>query len=443
MSDAQIREPASFGKRREPHTIVVLKGDKSKVFNINPVYISLVMCFGFLVTIGYFGATAYLIFRDDLIQSSFSRQARIQHEYEDRIAALRAKLDRVTSRQLLDQRQIEARVAELMERQENIGSRSRRMGNLVNKANLRGLGVVSRSGAIPVPVSNPQKQAKSKDTITTGSIRQPDFANLFAMRGTHSPGQETTPVGISKPRSSYAYASLKAPVSSTRHLFSNVANAITVIDASQREEVDSLRLAAANKAQKITDILKGVGARVPQATQSDVGGPFVPLDHSVSFDVHLDALETTLNRYDKVASLAKALPLKNPLPGAAISSRYGTRIDPFNGRTAMHGGIDFKAPRGSVVRASGSGVVVSAGRNGGYGKVVEVKHRDGLVTRYAHLSRISVKEGQRVDAGQIVGKVGSTGRSTGPHLHYEVRSGGKTRNPETYINTGYKLRGLL
>ena len=451
MENTQIREPGSFGKRKEPHTIIVSGNGKSRVFKVNPIYCSIGLCFAAMMLVGYLGATAYLVFRDDLIESSFARQARMQHEYEDRIAALRAKLDRVTSRQLLDQQQIEARVSELMARQATIGKRSGRMGDLLQKATVRGLGVVHRSGNVPVPSVNPQKNPDEKDPVQTGSIApasaasSTDLASLFSLRGVEPATPPTTP-SVLLEDSTPAFAALNIPTFSsanTGELFGEVAQAIGAIDASQREEVDGLRLAAASRTQKITEVLKSVGAAVPSSVESDIGGPFVPIDHSSEFELHLDALEATLEMYDQVAGLANSLPLKNPVPGARISSRYGSRIDPFNGRTAMHGGIDFRARRGTPVRATGEGIVIKAGRHGGYGKLVEIRHRDGLVTRYAHLSKINVKRGEKVRSGQAIGKVGSTGRSTGPHLHYEVRQAGKTRNPAVYLNSGKKLRGLL
>jgi len=417
MSSTQIREPANFGKRTEPHTIVISRNGKSKIFKVKPIFFSIAMCFGFMLMFGYFGATAYLIFRDDLIASSFARQARVQHEYEDRIAALRSKLDRVTSRQLLDQQQIEARVEELMNRQASIGKRSSRMGDLLDKARRRGLGVIKSSNTIPVPSVNPQKNAKAVDTITTGSIdvskkiSPNQLASAFAIRGVPNfitpKDKQTSQVPPKLSSTILAYNKPQLSTDFTKEIFGNVAEAIGVIDASQREEIDGLRLAAATKTQKIASILKSVGAKVPDNTGSDIGGPFVPLDHSVDFEVHLHALEDTLKHYDQVTGLANALPLKSPVSGAKISSRYGSRVDPFNGRSAMHSGIDFKAKTGTPVKSTGRGVVVKAGRKGGYGKVVEVKHLNGLTTRYAHLSRINVKAGERVKAGQIVGKVGA------------------------------------
>jgi murein DD-endopeptidase MepM/ murein hydrolase activator NlpD len=110
---------------------------------------------------------------------------------------------------------------------------------------------------------------------------------------------------------------------------------------------------------------------------------------------------------------------------------------------ALHAGIDFRATAGSPVRSAGAGRVIKAGWNGGYGRMVEIDHSDGLTTRYAHMSKILVKEGQQIETGQIVGRVGSSGRSTGPHLHYEVRRNGDAVDPMIFIKAGKKVGSLI
>lgn len=427
MQPASIREPANFGKRKEPHKIIVSSHGRTRQLHIHPVVFSAIVGTVFMFLVGYFGATAYLIFRDDLINASFANQARIQHEYEDRIAMLRSKLDRITSRQLLDQQAIENQVKELMSRQQQIGGRGERMQKLMEKASLSGLSARPATGRVPIPSLNPVKnegsqnaQAKEElDTITTGSIKQGSM----------------TSVQTSKP--------YKLSTSFTQELFGELAQAISEIDANQRYEVDSMRIAAAERSQKIGKALKSIGMMPREDDTSAVGGPFVPIDHSTDFSTRLDALEKNLAEYEKMSTIARKLPLGNPVPNAKVSSRYGTRKDPFNGRLAMHSGIDFKAPRGTPVKATGKGKVVKAGRMGGYGKVVEVRHSNGFITRYAHLSRIKVRVGQHVELGQMIGKVGSTGRSTGPHLHYEVRKDKKARNPAKYMKAGSRVKGLL
>lgn len=122
-----------------------------------------------------------------------------------------------------------------------------------------------------------------------------------------------------------------------------------------------------------------------------------------------------------------------PVASGWVSSGFGWRFDPFNGSRTMHEGVDFPSPVGTTVMAAGSGVVLSAGTMTGYGNVLEVDHGDGVVSRYAHLSRILVKEGDVVLKGQKVAEVGNTGRSTGAHLHFEVRLNGEPVDPTRYL----------
>lgn len=122
-----------------------------------------------------------------------------------------------------------------------------------------------------------------------------------------------------------------------------------------------------------------------------------------------------------------------PVRSGYMSSNYGYRTDPFSGRTAFHGGIDFAGPQGTHVFAVAPGIVTWAGPKAGYGNLIEVSHGDGMSTRYAHASRVAVKVGELVAKDQLIAYMGSTGRSTGSHLHYEVLRNGKQVDPATYI----------
>lgn len=123
-----------------------------------------------------------------------------------------------------------------------------------------------------------------------------------------------------------------------------------------------------------------------------------------------------------------------PVQGGYISSKYGYRPSPFSGRREFHSGVDIAVHKGTPVYAAANGVVVSVGYEGGLGKTVVVDHGKGITTRYAHLSKFSVKEDQKIQRGEPIGNVGSTGRSTGPHLHYEVRVNNKPVNAEKYLS---------
>lgn len=132
--------------------------------------------------------------------------------------------------------------------------------------------------------------------------------------------------------------------------------------------------------------------------------------------------------------LKDMLPNSKPIRAAYNSSSYGWRIDPFRKTKAFHEGLDFTANTGTSIRAAADGIVVTSGRSSAYGKMVKIDHGAGLETRYAHASKLLVKAGERVVKGQVIAKVGSTGRSTGPHLHYEIRLNGHSLDPKKYLN---------
>ena len=188
-----------------------------------------------------------------------------------------------------------------------------------------------------------------------------------------------------------------------------------------------------NGARRKVDLGDGRGGPVKAV-------PFWPVrtsDLSVELDAtaqQIQELEETLTNkqaqwqrdVERVAKLPTALPLTQDF---SITSGFGVRADPMTHQPSMHEGIDFVAPIGTQVRATADGRVLRSGRAGAYGEMVEVAHADGFVSRYAHLSRIHVHEGDRVERGQLIGLLGNTGRSTGPHLHYEVLFQGQAMHP--------------
>ena len=139
--------------------------------------------------------------------------------------------------------------------------------------------------------------------------------------------------------------------------------------------------------------------------------------------------------FDATGQSAKKFLMKTPINGARLSSGYGMRRHPILGYKRMHAGLDFKAGYGAPIFAATNGVVAYAGRKGGYGNFVQINHGGGIATGYAHMSRIAASPGQRVRQGQIIGYVGSTGLSTGPHLHYEVFRNGAPVNPAGFTFT--------
>jgi murein DD-endopeptidase MepM/ murein hydrolase activator NlpD len=134
--------------------------------------------------------------------------------------------------------------------------------------------------------------------------------------------------------------------------------------------------------------------------------------------------------------IVEQLPLNRPIVDAKTTGPFGKRVDPFNGRWAIHPGVDLAGPADSKIFATSDGIVISAGHRPAYGNMVDIDHGFGIVTRYAHMSKIVVKVGDRVNKGQQVGVQGSTGRSTGAHLHYEVRINDRPVNPVKFLQAG-------
>ena len=135
-------------------------------------------------------------------------------------------------------------------------------------------------------------------------------------------------------------------------------------------------------------------------------------------------------QYEWLSQLPTGSPIQNQL---GLSSNFGTRLDPFTNLLAQHPGIDFSAPSGTPIIASGNGKVTAVGYDAAYGHFLEISHSDGFASKYAHARKIHVQQGQAVQRGQIIAEVGSTGRSTGPHLHYEITHHGKHVNPMQFL----------
>ncbi|MEO0184513.1 MAG: M23 family metallopeptidase [candidate division WOR-3 bacterium] len=146
------------------------------------------------------------------------------------------------------------------------------------------------------------------------------------------------------------------------------------------------------------------------------------------------SLQELEGRLEQKFDVWRHIPSINPVPGAEISSGFGYRVDPFEKDVRMHEGVDFSASRGTPVYATAEGIVVYADWNMGYGYVIDIDHGYGFVTRYAHLSKILVKEGELVKRGQVIGRVGATGRAVCSHLHYEVHVAGIKVNPTKYVD---------
>jgi len=216
------------------------------------------------------------------------------------------------------------------------------------------------------------------------------------------------------------------------------AGALARLEARQLAFVENLtRFADRRSAEAESAIRKlGLDPRAMLATmQRAQGGPLERLstNRDGSIDPRFERLGLSLARMDALERGLEGIPQVMPADIRMISSGFGYRRDPFTGAGAMHLGLDFRGPIGAPIHAAADGKVTFVGRRSGYGTVVEISHGNGLMTRYAHMSKAQARVGQLVEAGDVIGAIGSTGRSTGPHLHFEVRIDNRAVNPRPFL----------
>ncbi|MER9581288.1 M23 family metallopeptidase [Mesorhizobium sp. M0276] len=429
-------QSAVFGRRKEPHTVIIARGNEIRHFTIRPWLAAFVGSALAAIAIGYLMATSYLVLRDDLIGATTARQARMQQAYEDRISALRAQVDRITSRQLLDQQLMETKVSELLERQSQLTQRHGRLGPLLERAENE---VGAAPAEDPAAVDKPDKRAE-----VTGSIKEPAQNYAVASLSADLGAGDTRPFSLWSTRSDPLPNDSAADRADK--LFVSINQSLKSIENDQLTRISTLADNAYKSADAITQALQAAGLPVDSdfgKGDSDVGGPLIPLDSSMKFDSKVKELDEALDALDNLKKEARQLPLTNPAPGHSVTSPFGVRTDPLLGTAALHSGMDFRAPIGMAAKVTAPGIVTKAGWNGGYGRMVEVDHGNGFATRYGHLSEIDVTVGEKLDAGAVIGKTGSSGRSTGPHLHYEVRHNGEAIDPLRFLTVGRKVAQYL
>ncbi|MBI1620582.1 M23 family metallopeptidase [Aquamicrobium zhengzhouense] len=411
---ARNRQASVFGRRKEPHTIIIARGDEIRHFIVRPWLAAFCGTLVVVAAIGYLLGTTYLVLRDDIIGAAAARQARIQQAYEDRISMLRGQVDRITSRQLLDQQLVVNKVSQLLARQNQLSERHGQITPILERA--REVGAAQDSA--PVPSKRPELRAARSEPV---------FAAAPALSW---PGETV--------------AQTETEADGADRLFVSINRSLRAIEEEQLEGLDKLAETAFQTADQIAEALASAGLSADiTKDETASGGPLMPLDGSTLFDTRVRELDEALAKLESAKAVALQLPIHNPAPGKAVTSSFGVRRDPFVRRQAMHTGIDFRTPTGTPIHSTGAGKVVKAGWNGGYGRMVEIEHGHGLSTRYAHLSRIDVSVGQKVSTGDLVGKAGSTGRSTGPHLHYEIRRNGTAIDPVRFLKAGRKIQNLL
>jgi murein DD-endopeptidase MepM/ murein hydrolase activator NlpD len=389
---------------------------------------------GTVVALGVWSAATatYFAFRDDVLTRLIAREAEMQYAYEDRIAELRAKVDRTTSRQLLDQEQFDKKLDQVMRRQATLESRASAL-NALPDASITGSikPAPSRGGpATDAGASGTPKPSPISDTVIF--VAPPDREARLESR---------TPALAGPPPSQLA------KVQGVDNVIVRLQASLDQVESRQMAALNSVEDSIESRARRMRGVIADLGldmAQLEAATpRVGMGGPFVPVKLQAdagAFERQLTRINISRARVERLNRTLALVPYRKPVVGEVeFTSGFGVRTDPFLGRPAMHTGLDFRASTGDPVRATANGKVVSSGWAGGYGRMVEIDHGNGLSTRYGHLSEIHVKIGDQIKIGQVIGAVGSTGRSTGPHLHYETRIDGEAVDPQKFLRAGVRL----
>lgn len=340
-----------------------------------------------------FAGTA-LYLSPDIARLLNGRTEEVIGAYEDRIAQMRVEIDRLHSRSFAQAGDINLQLQELSQQQEVLLEQHQLVKVLVDKADALGIAAADIAPARPI-----------EPVAVAGLTGNPDV--------------DATALSIER---------MMGETQMAMHGIASVASSRTAEITTEMRQL-------------------GIPVALPNLDDDAMGGPLLPATDELSGTPMLEdanAVMSALLRYKAARDSLEAAPVHMPITGNfRQSSNFGNRKDPFTGGRAFHSGIDFAAPSGTIVTSAAAGVVTYVGTRSGYGMVVEVRHDSGLVTRYAHLSGYLAREGQAVNTGTPIAKVGSTGRSTGPHLHFEIRKADEAINPKAFLDAGKRLGAVI
>jgi len=402
-------------------------------------------------------ASVNVIFKDHIIAAKDHRFQAMQSAYEGRVADLQLSYDELNGALLAAEDRFKSTADKLEGKQKSIAGLLSRKGAI--DASLAGL---RNSTAAP-----PKAESGSSDFVGAYTpVPQADGDAVLPVLPAPAQPQPRTArpthaslldIGSSLYRLAVAwFQPQKAAVSEkiANHPALHALDAQTARLAKLNAQGDKLLRAAntniAERARNIEDVMRVAGVSPTKMEGrylrgTAMGGPLLPLSavrtgdtRDGRFSADLVMAQASLSRLEALLAVVRHIPLAQPIQGAGteITSGFGARTDPFTRRAAFHAGLDFGGPWGTKVHATAPGKVVWAGPRGAYGNMVEIDNGLGVRTRYGHLSRVLVRRGETIAKGQTVGRLGSTGRSTGPHVHYEVWVDNTVRNPENFLEAG-------
>jgi murein DD-endopeptidase MepM/ murein hydrolase activator NlpD len=375
-----------------------------------------------------------IAFKDQLLALRERGMYDARLEYEDRIAEMRNEVDRLNDRLMIDQDEYLGRADQIKLEFDRLVERHKQLVEFFRQDAARrseGIPEPQTLQSLPPPAEEVPADSHGDQSGLDSGVPKRDLNELkFAER-------------YKRPFTSEDEAA--RPLEDLKSLLGNYER----MEIALLEEATSLAEQRADRARAIFERL-GLDDRNVVANSDypgGTGGPLIAMgqgdDTGDEISKRMEKLLDVYEAYDKMKYEALQLPLQMPLNDVVrMTSGFGIRRDPFRHTIAMHAGVDFKSSINSPVYATADGKVNAAGWEGAYGRMVEIIHDNGVATRYAHLSSISVAVGDKVRRGDMVGRLGNTGRSTGPHLHYETRVGGRAVDPVRFWQASNAVQEL-
>lgn len=356
-------------------------------------------------------ASVNIVFKDQLLELKQQKLFEARLDYENRLSELRASIERVNDRLLLDQQGYLKKVDEVKAEFSSLAAQQKTMENFF------------KEGWFPL------KESAAPEKFQVDGALEGTFAQRYA-------------------------SDFRSRLEAVKPLDEMNAS-FTGLHKQQLALLKDAQAYSQRKLQTTSVLLSRLGIRPPvtvnlvkgDAAAMGMGGPFlsVPKRTQREYEIAegIETVHATLEQETKVRQAVADLPLVKPMTQiTGISSSFGYRKDPLRLSLAFHGGIDFKGIYAAPVLATSNGQVTWAGPHGPYGNLVEIFHDNGVSTRYGHLKSVNVSLGQKISRGDLVGWMGSTGRSTGPHLHYETRVNGRVIDPQDFWRTQHDLQAL-
>lgn len=377
-------------------------------------------------------ASVNVVFKEQIIVAKERDRRVIETVFNKRLAQSQRAYDDVSSLNVIMQQEFDATMAEISSRHQTLRSMVERKASADTD-----LGALAK-GLSEAGSPNGQKPANGNRIMIDVAPAEPtprqSRVSLLRQQAT----REANAIGTQVPPNSPAAPALMQMRTASADLYVEQVLLLASLEERAAKQIDELRLVLASTGVGPDQLIQ------PQKISNMVlaqGGPFIDASNlssaSSAFFRHANRAGLLVDELRDVQDAINSVPLSSPLTvSRKFTSGFGVRRDPINGRAASHHGIDFSAAWAAPVTSTAAGTVRFAGVRQGFGRCVELDHGNGFVTRYAHLNRITVQQGQRVKLHQKVGELGNSGRSTGPHVHYEVLFRGQPRNPLRFIEAG-------